>query len=174
MPRYGTPRNSKDVLPEIHSTSGRICSPRGKRSRLAAGARVQFRGRHVLRARTCVPQAACRCARTRYSTEVRVSGCIVPACDTTAGVPLLRHYGRSGSSENGRRGRAEGISRFVTLKNHAGGTRAGESPFAKSNEFANRRKGNSNGRANRLILWKIRWRVKWVAREVKIITLSGK
>lgn len=42
MPRYGTPRNSKDVLPEIHSTSGRICSPRGKRVRLAAGAVSNF------------------------------------------------------------------------------------------------------------------------------------
>lgn len=78
----GTPRNSRDIPPEIHSTSGRICSPRGKRVRLAAGAVSNFadatscvhvRGFHRRPADALV-----------HATEVRVSGCIVPACSTTA------------------------------------------------------------------------------------------
>jgi len=119
--RYPTGnRHSLDIPNGIHS-------PRGKK---VTSQRVSCSiSRHppscVHTARTCGLHATCRCARTRYRSAARVSGCIVPACSTTAGAPLL-HYRRSGSSENGCRGRAEGISRFVSLKNHAGKRRERE------------------------------------------------
>jgi len=161
-------------VPDIRSTSGEIRSSRDKKVRLTAVS--NFAERHVLRARRRVSHTRAADAHVHAAElTARVSGCIIPACSTTAGVPLL-HYGRSGSSENGCRDRVEGISRFVSLKNHAGETRARDSERSSSQSVFRRIYESAQRkfvRMNRLIFRKIRWRINWVARKVKIITLSG-
>lgn len=173
-----TPRNSKGVLPEI-DTSGEIRSPRESEARNER--RVQFRGRHVLRARTCGPPTRGLQMRT-YTPQKRGPGLRMHRSS-------MQHYGaacRCCTMEDlGHPKTVAGavpgeflvpllwkIMRAEQEREVADCLR--EASFVKLTEFAKRHKGNPNERTNertyRLILRKIRWRIKWVAREVKIIT----